>query len=176
MDIGVDYKVLFEYDSNIILKPLLEKDESIWHINQYRQNTFDVHKDTESIVYVWRNKVEIDPNTNDLLHTEVWKVANLIKKYYGDWCIISNLMLAKLKPFKKIKPHTDTGILSVVHRCHFPIITDKDCKFTINSTPYSFKENIVFEFNNALVHSVENNSNTDRIHLIVDILERDYAK
>lgn len=175
MDIGVDYKVLFEYDSNIILESLLEKDESIWYINQYRQNTFDVHKDTESIVYVWRDKVEIDSNTNDLLHKEVWKVANLIKNYYGNECTISNLMLAKLKGLAKIEAHTDIGMLSIAHRCHLPIITDKDCKFTINSTPYSFKENIVFEFNNTLVHSVENNSNTDRIHLIVDILERDYV-
>jgi hypothetical protein len=46
--------------------------------------------------------------------------------------------------------------------------------FTVFNKSVNLKEGICYELNNAIPHSVENNSADSRIHLIIDVLPNKY--
>jgi hypothetical protein len=180
MDIGVDYKKLFDYNVDGLRTLVQGLTATAWLENDIRQKKFDVHRNTESIVYVWSRFM--DPNYDDVqvqipeandnpLHAEVWKIGHKIRDCYGPQARITKLMLAKLKGFAVIKPHTDLGNLEKIHRCHLPVISNDNCFFFISRIPYVFKPNTAFEFNNQREHAVNNQSPEDRVHLICDILD-----
>ena len=95
-------------------------------------------------------------------------VKELEKRFNG----ISGLVLyTKLASKKAIEKHIDPGFyLSVIHRLHIPIITNDKCIFNIDNNILNMKEGYLYELNNLLEHSVENNGDNDRIHLIIDII------
>jgi hypothetical protein len=180
MDILVDYKRLFDYRVENLKKLVADVTPEAWLENDVRQTKFDVHKSTESIVYVWSEfsdanyenvRINIPANDADPLATEVWTVAEKIRQCYGPKARITKLMLAKLKGRGEITPHFDKGNLTKIHRCHLPIISSSKCIFYIDNKPYNFKPPMVFEFNNQKLHAVTNKSPLDRVHLICDILD-----
>lgn len=175
MNINNTFIELF-YESSADIKALVEcLTEEDWLKNQFRQKTFEVHKQTNSIVYIWSShydnlEIQIKEDENRLSQA-VYSYANKIKSCYKPDSIITKLMIVKM-PAKSIIPeHTDLGNLGYIHRCHYVIKTNRMCTFTINDHPYWFKEGSALEINNIAPHSVENNGSTDRVHLICDILE-----
>jgi hypothetical protein len=176
MFLDVDQKLLFEYDSKVIERLLPEDNDPIWLEETFRQEYYG-HSKTQSIIYVWSENVnnynydniDIRTNRNDKLSEEVWIAAKKIRDYYGPNYKITKLMLVKLLGNSIIEEHIDQGILQNVHRCHLPIRTNDQCKFIINNSHYNLKENCVYELNNAVNHSVVNESKQNRIHLMVDI-------
>lgn len=180
MDIGVNCKDLFPYSCDHLVKLIQTVTPQDWEQSDLRQKSFAVHKNTQSIVYVWSAFADtnyqdviahIPPTHTRPLHAEVWKIGRLIRDYYGPNARITKLMLAKLKGPAEIAEHCDLGNLQIIHRCHLPIITNDQCIFAITHEAYRCKPNTVFEFNNQKPHGVKNMSNEDRIHLICDILE-----
>lgn len=176
MDITVDYKTLFEYDTTI-LKALLESaDALIWDKDDYPGR----RTETQAIVYVWTEhnddlftniKITLPPNNNPITK-EVWKIANKIASMYRN-PTITRLQLAKLPVGSGIALHADIKHLCLTHRVHLPITTNPDCIFHLNGTDYNFVENQVIEINNQKLHMVKNGGSKDRIHLICDILEKE---
>lgn len=81
------------------------------------------------------------------------------------------VLYAKLPPNKKIPKHSDPDYyLSVVHRLHIPIFTNENCYFHLDDTTIHMEEGRLYEINNLMNHSVENKGDSDRVHLIVDII------
>ena len=76
--------------------------------------------------------------------------------------------ITKLKSNLIISPHIDKGnSLKDCKRTHIPIKTHPNCIFTIGGETKHLKEGEIWEINNfQKEHSVENNSNEDRIHMI----------
>lgn len=113
----------------------------------------------------------IDKNLN---HATKNIVTDLESKFDG----ISGLVVyARLPPNKTISEHFDPGFyLSVVHRLHIPIFTNEECYFTLNKKSFHMEEGVLYEINNLMKHSVENNGTKDRIHLIVDIIPNTVLK
>ena len=149
----------------------------VWGEQELRQQQFDVHNETRSILYVWTHPLgsyaapDILINRHiDELSEAVWASAERIKNTFGGISKIVRLMLAKVPPGGSIKPHFDGGNLTQIHRCHHVITSNERVEFNIDINTYNFKEGEVFEFNNQKLHSVKNNGSTDRIHLICDIL------
>ena len=66
-----------------------------------------------------------------------------------------------------------TGFLSLVHRLHVPVTTNKGVVFTIDDEDFYLEPGWLYELNNLLRHSVANNSSESRVHLLVDLLPRD---
>lgn len=149
-----------------------------WNSWKLRQKNFDVHEKTKTYPLEWSE--EVDDSFYKIYHKNkssyIWKLLipkiSKLESYYKGTCV--NTMFANLPSGEKIFPHTDaSNILLNVHRCHIPIVTNKDVKFYIDEHEYNFEEGFVYEINNSLTHEVHNNSNEDRIHLIVDVLPRD---
>lgn len=133
------------------------------------------HGDTNTYPFIWSQ----DP-VNNIIHisksnqrTKIWRLVKrvtncLLKKYNGR---IVKCMIVKLPAHTQIGKHIDDQFSLVnSHRFHLPIKTNSDIIFYVDSVPYYFKREQWYEINNQLPHAVENNSDYDRVHLIVDIL------
>lgn len=79
---------------------------------------------------------------------------------------------AKLISGDSILTHVDNGdIFRVSHRCHLPIKAPAGIKFQCGKETYIPTAGEWFELNNCLPHSVSNMASSERLHLIVDILQ-----
>lgn len=99
------------------------------------------------------------------------EVSAAIKREYGYSQIeYRSLMVVKLLAGKGIAEHIDeAGIYKYAHRVHIPIITNEGCVFTIDGKDGRMSAGEIVEINNTVPHSVIN-GDTDRVHLIVDIM------
>jgi aspartyl/asparaginyl beta-hydroxylase (cupin superfamily) len=145
----------------------------LWNYFDFRQKTFEVHKETKTIPLIFDTDFRLN-NPTYLDEQKTFKdefkiIENKLKKIYGKGFII-RAILVLLKSNSQINRHIDTGkSLSICHRIHIPIITNKDVLFEIDNEIKNLKEGEMWEINNSeKMHSVVNNSNADRIHLIVD--------
>ena len=78
-------------------------------------------------------------------------------------------IIPRLQPNGTIPRHMDrTHLLSHCHRIHIPIITNEKINFAVGNENMNLKEGEVWEINNRRKHHVENESELDRIHIIID--------
>lgn len=154
------------------INSLTDEDWDAW---KHRQNSYHFHSKTKTYPLSWVKYLDDDDSLNIIIKNKFSKIWDILspeltklEKYYRGRC--TNVMFAKLLSGEKINPHVDNRHLLNFYRCHLPIVTNNDIFFYINYNQYKLREGIFYKINNFLVHSVENNSTEDRIHLIVDIL------
>lgn len=81
--------------------------------------------------------------------------------------------LLKLNAHSEISQHQDIFIgedAAKVIRYHIPIFTNPDVIFTVGGTSYHLEAGNLYRVNTALPHSVKNSGNTDRVHLVFDVV------
>jgi aspartyl/asparaginyl beta-hydroxylase (cupin superfamily) len=85
---------------------------------------------------------------------------------------VRQAILTRLCSGDEIKRHKDVGpITKQTHRIHVPIVTNEDCIFTIAEESRNLKAGEIWIIDNTdRYHSVANNGNLDRVHLIVDVI------
>jgi hypothetical protein len=169
-----------KYDISV-LKNIVEKLDKEWEENTSRQEKTYSQKDTQSINIVdfslqWTPGSTYDPkfvlNNTNLFHEINLIIKDLENKLDGK---VGRVLLTKLLPNKKISQHKDyQRYLVLNNRCHIPIITNEKVNFIVGEESINMKEGDCWEINNARVHSVINDSDQDRIHLIVDIISNSY--
>jgi hypothetical protein len=96
-------------------------------------------------------------------------------RYYGfaqfETC---KVMLSRLIPGAHIPRHVDTNPSSAIpHKIHVPLITNPDVVFFVEDVQYTLSVGKAYELNNLLPHSVENRSDSDRVHFIFDVYSTD---
>jgi hypothetical protein len=85
------------------------------------------------------------------------------------------VQLVKLPARKNVLPHIDAGhIFRVTRRIHLPIITNQNVDFFIELEKVPMEEGRLIEINNQAIHCVFNQSDLDRVHLIIDWGHKDY--
>lgn len=156
---------------------LIDKDE--WNLWDYRQKKTITHSQTKSIKVKWiplnvkhfdRQKIEY----NEPYYTDIYSLLKptfekLEKFYDGE---VYKILLVKMNKQSRIPPHIDSGFsLEEVHRIHIPIITNEKVYFGCDGRSINMKYGEIVEINNLKTHWVINNSDQERIHLIVDIIE-----
>jgi hypothetical protein len=104
---------------------------------------------------------------NSLVKGELEKVLNLFESK------ITRVRLACLKSNFQIKPHVDYDP-SYITRYHIPIITNENAKMFIQRKDDILEFHLpadgrIYFFNSGLKHWVNNFSDKDRLHLIVDV-------
>jgi Aspartyl/Asparaginyl beta-hydroxylase/Sulfotransferase family len=169
----------FKFVANINVEKLVNAvnnlEPELWDEYCYRQNTFDVHSDTRTIPLIFSEDFESE-NVVYQKHfhrfaDEVHNIAKICleKLEFG---YITRAILVKLKANSSIPAHIDAGeSLHICHRLHIPLITDSLCKFTVGSETIHMETGDIWEINNTnKLHSVENLSGIDRVHLIVDYI------
>lgn len=84
---------------------------------------------------------------------------------------VKRAILVKLPAGNSINRHKDTGdFLNKNSRIHLPVITNNLCRFVVEDESMVMPEGEFWEINNTgKYHSVHNDGEIDRVHLIVDI-------
>jgi hypothetical protein len=174
MNIPQKYIKLTKIDITDIKSFVNDLTEDDWNAWNYRQKSYNFHSKTKTYPLSWTEYVN-DEELRVIIKNKfspVWDyIENLIidlESHYDGRC--TSIMFANLLSKQKIPTHTDRYHLRSIHRCHLPIITNSEVQFIIDNESLFLEEGNLYEINNTLGHSVENNSKEDRIHLIIDIL------
>ena len=147
MDIDAPLRELGEVDSTALRDAILAQPEEAWHEDQYRQETFDVHYDNQSIVLVFVDLarwpdivVSKEPGWERLADVAVPVMEDIISRHYEPGGTVIRAVAAKLLAGKKITPHVDLHMsFHRGHRIHVPVTTNPRVRFMIDGRPYQFK-------------------------------------
>ena len=184
MNIDSPLRELGEVDSTPLAEAILAQDETAWHEDAFRQKTFDVHYDTQSILMLF---VDLDRWPEIVVSREAgWDrladvalplMNDIISRHYPAGGTVIRAMAAKLLSGKNITPHVDRHeSFHRGHRIHVPITTNPRVRFMIDGRPYQFKVGQAYELNNQLRHSVANKGAEDRITFIFDYVPPELVK
>ena len=175
MDIDVAQRCLGEVDIQALSDKILAQEPEVWQEQLLRQQTYEVHKDTESIVMLFCDESWPDGEIykelgwDRLADVAMPIIDHIIDTYYAPGGTLLRAMAAKLKANGRIQPHRDKlRSFHMGHRIHVPITTNPGVRFTISGKPYLFEVGKAYEINNQKIHSVMNMGNEDRISFIFD--------
>ena len=176
MNIDKPLKDLGSIDYEPLRDAIINLDEDVWHENETRQEIFDVHKKTSSLMLVFCDgwpelKVKKEDAWDRLAKVAVPLMEDVINKFYEPGGTIIRAMAAKLYAGERITPHVDKHpSFAIAHRIHIPITTNEHVRFTIAGRPYRLQLGRVYEVNNQSTHSVMNRGKDDRITFIFDYM------
>ena len=181
MNIDSPLRELGPVNIDALRDTILSLDESVWKENITRQEEFEVHRATESVVMVF---VDLDQWPDIMVTQEPgWKylsdialplMNDIITRCYQPGGTVIRAMAAKLLAGQNTKKHWDKHpSFHCGHRIHVPITTNPRVRFMIDGQPYRFKIGEAYELNNQLVHSVMNKGNEDRVTFIFDYVPKE---
>ena len=180
MDIGADQRCLGPVDAQALSARILAQEAAAWTEQAVRQQMYEVHKDTESIVMLFCDEswpdgeIYREAGWDRLADVAMPVIDNIINTYYQPGGKLLRAMAAKLKSKGRINPHRDSlQSFKIGHRVHVPITTSPSVRFTISGKPYAFEVGNAYEINNQMKHSVLNLGNEDRISFIFDYVPAD---
>lgn len=157
------------------IKRKVDKISDARWLESQREQRFDIHSGTRSLdlVHFFRDE-NSEPDYRDLyfeLEGELKPVVDRISSYYQSNGFLVRMLLTKMPPGSSIPEHVDSGpALMNCHRVHIPITTNDNVMFFVGGEQKNMREGEFWEINNSLDHSVENQGDADRIHLIVDLM------
>jgi hypothetical protein len=178
MDIGVPIRNFGQVAMQALADAILAQNEAAWSENVQRQNDYEVHEQTRSIVLLFADvgawpaiEVSKQPGWDRLAQVAVPVMHEIIGKWYPPGGTIIRAMAAKLLAGGRILPHRDSHpSFGAGHRIHVPIVTNPRVRFMIDGRPYQLEVGQAYEINNQKVHSVMNKGDADRINFIFDYL------
>ena len=181
MDIGIPLRELGAVDSTPLIEAVLAQEEAAWLEDKYRQEAFEVHHSTQSIVLLFVDMdrwpdivVKQEPGWPRLKDVALPLMNDIISRHYAPGGSVIRAMAAKLVAGGKITPHVDRHpSFHAGHRIHVPVTTNPRVRFMIDGRPYQFKVGEAYEINNQKTHSVMNKGSEDRITFIFDYVPRE---
>ena len=191
MDLGKPIEVFGTVDITILREKMLAQPGSFWQCDRFNRASLAANRPGEAVFFF--NDIPTCVNRNILRESgsgfvNVLRYADrplfpevtaLIERdilpSFPD-CDMIRVQLAELPPGEAIEPHRDVGILTQVHRLHVPLVTHEGVKFFIQRQPFFLEEGRLYDLNNAVVHSVVNESDVMRVHLLVDLMPHSLAR
>lgn len=150
-----------------------EMPDSDWEEFTYRQKTIIGHKQTKTIPLMFdkqQKSRDIRHRHYPMFEEHLMRISDVLA---GNGCpsSIKRANIVKLLPRSEISAHKDVGnFLNSTRRIHLAVQTNDGCTFTVGKETMHIPTGELWEINNTgLIHSVHNNGDTDRIHLIVDV-------
>ncbi len=176
MDIGVPVKELGEIEVAPLIDAIMNIDTEAWFANNHRQNAYEVHAQTQSLVMLFVDtkawptvKVTKESAWDQLSDVALPIMNSILEKYHPPGGKVIRAMAAKLVSGGVIKPHVDSHqSFHVGHRIHIPITANPRVRFMIDGRPHRFEIGKAYELNNQIQHSVINKGKDDRINFIFD--------
>jgi hypothetical protein len=176
MNIDLPLRELGEINSDALTATILNTDAGTWQANEYRQQAYDVHYNTQSLVMLFTEAkdwpqltVSREAGWDILAATAQPLIDQIIAQHYAPGGVVIRAMAARLVSGCVIKPHVDAHpSFHQGHRIHIPITTNPRVRFSIDGRPYQFQVGQAYEINNQLMHSVMNKGTEDRITFIFD--------
>lgn len=168
-----NFKFLGNYDITNIKNIVSSFTENDWLQYTKRQETYEAHKQTLCIPVLfdlmYDNRIGEKTNYYSLFKEEIELITNHINKSKNKKGFIIRFEIVKMLAKTKIPEHVDNSPSLIEHsRIHLPICTTDEVFFKINDEEKNLKEGEIWEIDNVDIHSVTNNSDIDRIHIIFD--------
>lgn len=167
------------------IKQELDMYHSEWLLDTTRQAEYETHEHTfmfpikqfdymhdlgQPAICEKRNSLATQAATDELE-----SILSLLERAVDGKAI--RVEFISMKPKSRIRTHKDrSDVLYVARRFHIPIKTNDLVTFTSGSEVRHLKPGHAYELNNITYHSVRNDSEEHRIHLIVDVLPVEYTK
>ena len=153
-----------------ILEQLKEED---WERYTFRQDEHPYHAATKTIPVLYDEEFGTDRGKESTFYNRFKDCVRAVEDKLD--AEIIRFVIVNLPAGAKIKKHYDKAKDSFhIHkRLHLPLITNPDVKFSVGNETIWMKPGELIEINNnGQLHGVENNSNIDRIHCIIDWHDR----
>jgi len=161
------------------IAPLLAKVQALgeddWGAVDWRQNRFEAHKYTQTIELLFDRDFRHENPTKHAMYDRLGcdellaPILESIADYYTGDDYPIRLLLVRLLPKGLIPQHVNTGYsLTTARRIHVPVVTNEGVIFTVGGEPRALPAGEIWEINNTREHSVENTSDRNRVHMIVD--------
>lgn len=185
MNFKGEFKKLGTHDIRRLADRVAALTEDDWNESSWRQKNYEVHKYTQTVSLIFDRDYRYK---NPTIHERYYQFEDVVKpvidkiaqhynrtltakrlkaKHGPGYVIRANLV--KLLPGGEIAPHIDNLFsLSHAHRVHLPITTNEGVQFTIGHTAKHLKAGELWEVNNRQTHTVSNNGDQARVHLIID--------
>jgi aspartyl/asparaginyl beta-hydroxylase (cupin superfamily) len=179
MEIEEPLRPLGSVNIDSLRDAVLAQADDAWKEQRHRQQEYEVHHQTESIVLVFCDgwpeiTVTKDAGWDRLADQAVPVMHDIIQRCYPPGGTIIRAMAAKLLAGGRITPHYDSHpSFFHGHRIHVPITTNDRVRFMIDGRPYRFEVGQAYELNNQKTHSVMNKGKEDRITFIFDYVPPD---
>ncbi len=126
------------------------------------------------------DNIFINPGkSNSYADTIFLKQSPYFKKVLSTFqCPLLAVRLLKLNAGASIKEHRDNDLFFEKGeiRIHIPIITNAGVEFYLDSERMDLQEGSCWYMNFNLLHAIQNNGNTDRIHLVIDAQVNNWVK
>ncbi len=120
-----------------------------------------------------------DPSQNEFVDTHFLKQTSYLPKVVS-WlqCPVKSVRLMKLAAGSIIKKHTDLDLAAEYGeaRLHVPIETNTDVHFFLNDSEVFMNQGECWYLRLSDPHNVDNNSQSDRIHLVLDVVVNDWLE
>jgi hypothetical protein len=161
---------------NELLDEVLSITHEDWSKYKERKNAGGLAaENTDTIPLVYDTKHRLNSN---IVHQNYERFSRYIdetvlyaEKYIGQ-VKVQQAMLTNLKANTVIPRHKDKGSLTAkTHRIHIPVITNKECIFTVEEESKNLEAGQIWIIDNVgRYHSVENKGQNNRVHLIIDAI------
>ncbi|OCR01865.1 hypothetical protein BCD67_05050 [Oscillatoriales cyanobacterium USR001] len=175
-------KELGAVDISLIQEDILNLSQEYWDkYDCLKPNGFDVfNRTTQHIIFKF--VTDYSKPFPDLVEYPIWEewknklepIMRAIVEPYGYLeNTIGKVILAKLIPGGRIGAHIDNVVESIYPlKLHVPIATNPHVKMFVGDRSYHFQVGRAYEMNNMALHSVTNDGDSPRIHLIFTYYDR----
>jgi len=179
---GINFSHICDIDISRIKTLVQDLTEDQWLENSTRQNLpTKYHSKTQTYFLVgfpfdWTPHTPIEPKIlrpDSELYLSVLPTIKFLEEYHGGK--VGSVIIPKLLAGEMVYEHKDIGeYLGLVRRNHLAIVTNENVYFSVGGEVINMREGELWEINNNLHHGVENFSDQDRIHMIIDIIPEEY--
>lgn len=153
-------------------------DAAAWRADVYRQDSFEVHRATESVILLFVD-AESWPRL-DVCRARGWEplgvaaqrlMQRIVAAHYPPGGVFLRAMVVRLPAAGRITPHRDKhASFRHSHRIHVPLATNARVRFLVDGAPHHLLVGHAYEIDNQRSHSVLNNGASPRDHFIFDYL------
>lgn len=130
-----------------------------------------------TLPYAVRNKKQQTySKSQEKLIESAMPVVNIVLSHFSDLYLVRG-EIVNLFPGKSLIPHIDIyWFHKHSRRIHIPIYTNDFCFQIFENREYHLEVGSAYEINNRIKHSARNDGTTDRIHIILDLMSKEYIK
>ena len=168
----------FKYYGSINVEPFLSAVDKInpndWDKYTFRQDLFPMHSRTKTIPVLYDTNYDMGISKKSSFYTlfedSINHASNVISKLTNSDCKIIRFIITNLPANTTVDTHRDAAYsFKAYNRVHIPIITNDKVLFTVDDETINMPVGEMYEINNGdKLHGVVNNSNQDRLHIILD--------
>jgi hypothetical protein len=144
-----------------------------WNNYTFRQDTYKVHNQTKTIPILYDETYSVFRGKKTIFYDMFESDVDELRKLYNSILGVGNILrieIVSMPAYSEVLLHKDSGgSLETHNRTHIPLQTSKGCIFTVGKDSKHLKVGEIWEINNGGErHGVINDSNVERIHMIID--------